>query len=87
MENQNQETKVLSLIDIINKYHPTGMTLVFEAASEQEKGRIIDDFENNQLYSGFTVKKGDFKHHCKIDKKSGEVIEEGWKTTVAVTID
>lgn len=62
----------------------TKQTWEYESASESEADSIIEDYKKKQNTEGFTVTNCGSKYKVKKDKKTGDIIDEKWITTVTV---
>lgn len=58
---------------------------VYECNSESEAYNTIEDYKKKQNDEGYTVVDSGVRYKVKKDRKSGEVLEEKWITTVIVS--
>lgn len=57
-------------------------TITFKVDSEQLAADIIDEYKVNQKKEDYTLTKYNTKYKCKKDRKTGEIVDEYWLTTV-----
>ena len=57
-------------------------TLVFKVDSEQLAADLIEEYKNNQLTEGYTLTKYNTTYKSKKDRKTKEIVEEYWLTSI-----
>lgn len=57
-------------------------TLTFKVDSEQLAADIIDEYKANQNKEDYTLTKYNTTYKCKKDRKTGELVDEYWPTTI-----
>lgn len=57
-------------------------TLTFKVDSEQLAADIIDEYKANQNKEDYTLTKYNTTYKCKKDRKTGELVDEYWLTTI-----
>ena len=57
-------------------------TLTYKVDSEQLAADIIEEFKENQMSGGYTLTKYNTIYKSKKDRKTGEIIDEYWLTTI-----
>lgn len=77
----------MTLKELLDQGKISKMTIVFPCDSEQQSNTIIGNFQDSQLTEGFTLKKQGADYKCKIDKKSGEIEDEVWNTSVTIVFE
>lgn len=57
-------------------------TLVFKIDSEQFATDLINEYKDNQLKDGYVLTKYNTVYKCKKDRKTQEIIDEYWLTSI-----
>lgn len=57
-------------------------TLVFKIDSEEEATQTIEEYKNNQLTGNYTLTKYNTTYKSKKDRKTKEIVEEYWLTSI-----
>lgn len=57
-------------------------TTTFKVDNEQEAANIIEEYKENQNTGNYTLTKYNTVYKNKKDRKTGEILEEYWLTTV-----
>lgn len=62
-------------------------TNTYWATSEQEANAIVEECKENQLTKGYTVTKTKIDYKRKIDRKTGEIIDEKWVVETTINFE
>lgn len=53
--------------------------------TEERAKSIVERFRSNQLYGNYNLSDSRIKYKCKKDRKTNEIIEEYWDTTLQIS--
>ena len=59
-------------------------TDVYETYSEEDAGNIVEEYKGNQVKEGYTILNSKVDYKKKVDKKTGDLIEEKWIVSITV---
>lgn len=62
-------------------------TFVYDIDDENEAAATVEEFKNEQLEKGYTVLKSKIDYKVKKDRKTGEIVDENWKTEVTIAYE
>ena len=62
-------------------------TYVYNADSEQASADLIEKYKNEQIEKGYIVTNSKVDYKSKKDRKTGEIIEERWVTSITISYE
>ena len=62
-------------------------TYVYNADSEQASADLIEKYKDEQIEKGYVVTNSKVDYKSKKDRKTGEIIEEKWVTSVTISYE
>lgn len=62
-------------------------TYVYNADSEQASADLIEKYKNEQIEKGYIVTNSKVDYKSKKDRKTGDIIEEKWVTSVTISYE
>lgn len=62
-------------------------TFVYDIDDENEAAATVEEFKNEQLEKGYTVLKSKIDYKAKKDRKTGEIVDENWKTEITIAYE
>ena len=62
-------------------------TYVYNADSEQASADLIEKYKDEQIEKGYVVTNSKVDYKSKKDRKTGEIIEEKWVTSITISYE